>query len=739
MSHIPPLIIDLAWIMVVAAFTSIVFKWLKQPVVLGYIVAGYLISNHASFLPNLHDATNIKTWAEIGIIFLLFGLGLEFSFKKLLNVGGASLTSALVIVIGMMFCGFSVGKFLDWNTTDCVFLGGMLSMSSTTIIIKAFKDLGKNGQKFTSVVFGVLVVEDLFAIILMVVLSSLYVGQQVEGATLVWSVFKLVFFLMVWFLVGIYLIPTFIKKAKRFLSSETLLIVSLGLCLGMVVLADFAGFSAALGAFVMGSILAETVEVKAIEKVTQPVRDLFGAVFFVSVGLLVDPNIIVEYWLPILVITLVVIVGQITFSSLGILLSGQTLKVAIQSGFSLAQIGEFAFIIATLGLSLGVTSDFLYPIAVAVSVITTFTTPFIMKMSDPAYRKLDKRMPHRLKAIIERYSSGTVTAATKSDWRLLLNAHLKNMILFSILLCGTVWLLSYYAIPFVIINLPNHIGELIAVTGSLLIISPLIWAITAKSITPKLFVKLWTNSHFNRGLLISLMLLRGFIAVFFCMILLINVYSWKWGVSIGIGLIIMLPLLFSKRIQRGWSHFETQFQDNLKSNSNTKTISNENTHLHISKIRISPESLYAGKTIKELQLREKFHLTVVKIKRGVNYINIPKSNTQLLPFDEVSAVGTDDDLRNFALLTEFHNEDVNPEVEHPIIMQQFWLEKSPKLVGMTIGNSNIRHEFECLVIGIYRADGTSIAPSSHIIFEKGDTVWFAGEKAKIDRLIEKYK
>lgn len=739
MSHLPPLIIDLAWILILAAITTIIFKWLKQPVVLGYIVAGYLVSNHTSFLPNIHDTANVNTWAEIGIIFLLFGLGLEFSFKKLVNVGGSSLISALTIVAGMMFSGFVIGKFLGWQTTDCVFLGGMLSMSSTTIIIKAFNDLGLKGQKFTSVVFGVLVVEDLFAIIMMVVLSSLYVGQKVEGITMAWSILKLLFFLLLWFSAGIYLIPTFIKKTKRFLSGETLLLISLGLCLGMVVLADYVGFSAALGAFIMGSILAETVEVKAIEKVTQPIRDLFGAVFFVSVGLLVDPNILVEYWIPIIIITAVVIVGQITFSTTGMLLSGQTLKVSIQSGFSLAQIGEFAFIIATLGLTLGVTSKFLYPVAVAVSVITTFATPFIMRMAEPAYNRIDKHMPRKLRLFIEHYSSGTITAGTQSDWHILLRHYLRNVILLSIMLSGLVWLLSYYAIPFVMRHIEGHWGEFVAVVGSLAIISPIIWGLAVRRIEPRIYIKLWTNSHFNRGLLISLVLLRIMISLFFVMALLIQIYSWKMGAIIGVAMIIIIGALFSKKIQKGWLHFETQFKDNLDDNSNIKKISHDAKYLHISKIRISPESKFAGSTIGALRLRERYHITVIKIKRGVHYINIPDSREQLLPFDEISAVGVDEALRKFAKLTEFHNEDVKPEVDNPVIMKQFWLEKSPKLVGHTVSSSAIRERFQCLVIGLTRTDGTYVEPSSNVKFQEGDTVWFAGEKQKIEELIEQYK
>jgi CPA2 family monovalent cation:H+ antiporter-2 len=381
MSHLPTLITDLAFILVAAGIISIVFKWLKQPVVLGYIIAGLLASPQIPFLPTVIDEANIQTWADIGIIFLLFALGLDFSFKKLMHVGVTAFITTLTIVIFMMTLGYITGMFLGWKHMDSLFLGGMLCMSSTMIIIKIFDDFGLKKQKFAGIVLGILIVEDLFAVLLMVLLSTLAISKHFEGTEMLSSIFKLVEFLLFWFLTGIFLIPTFLKKAKKYLNDETLLVVSLGLCFGMVILATEAGFSSALGAFVMGSILAETMEAERIEHLVQPVKNLFGAVFFVSVGMMIDLSILGQYILPIMIISSVVIIGQITFGSLGVLLSGQPLKVAIQSGFSLSQIGEFSYIIAALGLSLGVIAPHLYPIIVAVSVITIFISPYIVKLS----------------------------------------------------------------------------------------------------------------------------------------------------------------------------------------------------------------------------------------------------------------------------------------------------------------------------------------------------------------------
>ena len=384
MSELAPLIEDLALILFSAGVMTLLFKKLKQPLVLGYIVAGFLASPHLSYTPSVVDSENVHLWADIGVIFLLFALGLEFSFKKIVKVGGSAIIAACTIIFCMIFLGVSVGTLFAWSRMDCLFLGGMLAMSSTTIIYKAFADLDLFNKQFTQLVMSILILEDILAIVLMVLLSTMAVSNNVEGLDLLLSIGKLGFFLILWFVVGIWLIPLLLRKTRKLMSDETLLIVSLAMCFFMVVIAAQTGFSAAFGAFIMGSILAETVEAEHIDHLVKPVKDLFGAIFFVSVGMMVDPSMILEYAVPILAITLTILLGQSIFGSLGVLLSGQTLKTSMQCGFSLTQIGEFAFIIASLGVSLGVTSNFLYPIVVAVSVITTFLTPYMIRLAEPA-------------------------------------------------------------------------------------------------------------------------------------------------------------------------------------------------------------------------------------------------------------------------------------------------------------------------------------------------------------------
>ena len=422
MSHLAPIISDLALILICAGIMTLVFKKLKQPLVLGYIVAGFLASPHFTFTPSVTDAESIKTWSDIGVIFLLFALGLDFSFKKLMKVGGSAVISACTIILCMIAVGIFVGWTFGWKQMDCIYLGGMLAMSSTTIIYKAFDDLGIRQQKFTGLVLSILIIEDILAIVLMVMLSTMAVSKNFEGMEMVGSILKLVFFLILWFVVGMYLIPTFLKRSRKLMSDETLLIFSLGMCFGMVVLAAKVGFSPAFGAFIMGSILAETLDSERIEKLVAPVKDLFGAIFFVSVGMMVDPNLIVEYIWPIVAIIVAILLGQTIFGTGGVLLSGQSLKTSMQCGFSLTQIGEFAFIIASLGVSLNVTSDFLYPIVVAVSVITTFLTPYMIRLSVPAYNFVDKRMPQKWRNLIERYSGSTQPVNYQSNWKSLIMA-----------------------------------------------------------------------------------------------------------------------------------------------------------------------------------------------------------------------------------------------------------------------------------------------------------------------------
>lgn len=734
MTHLDPIISDLALILAVAGVTTLLFKWLKQPVVLGYIVAGFLCSGNF-LLQGGSNMGNVDIWAEIGIIFLLFSLGLEFSFKKLMNVGGPALMTALVVIVGMMCSGFMAGRALGWTSTDSIFLGGMLSMSSTTIIIKAFDDLGLRSQKFTSLVFGVLVVEDLFAVVLMVMLSTLFVQRAVEHVVIAEQLFKLIFFLILWFVVGIYLIPTFLKKIRKFLNQETLLVISLGLCLIMVVLATYAGFSSALGAFIMGSILAGTVQAESIEKVIAPVKDLFGAVFFVSVGMLVEPAMLAQYIVPIVFLTVVVIVGQIFYGTLGFLVSGQNLKIALQSSFSLAQIGEFAFIIASLGLSMGVTSSFLYPVAVAVSVVTTFTTPFIIRLSDPAYHRINRLIPKRMKALLARYSAGSQTVNSEREWMSLLKKSLLNMFIYCVLLGGVVWISSSYYSPFVEERFEGFAGKLIATTTTILFMTPLLWGLAVRHLNRRLFVPLWNDPRFNHGLLVSLIVLRILLALMFVLTVVAHLSSYRWGALMAFAILLLLLALFWRRIKRGYLRFEQRFFTNLNEKDASTVVTTGNYRakfLHMAKMTVSADSPLVGRCFRELDLRLRYGVTVVSVLRGSHRYNAPGASMVLMPSDEISVVGTDAQLSQFASKVEVP---LSPVDREEATMQKFSVGEHSVLIGMTVSQFGMMCRGACLIIGIERSDGSYVRPLGLVRFQPYDMVWIAGDRETIEQVL----
>ena len=733
MGHLNTLISDLALILVVAGVTTLLFKWLKQPVVLGYIVAGFLVGPHFSFFPTVSDLANINIWSEIGIIVLLFSLGLEFSFRKLVNVGGSAVITAAVIVVGMMLLGYAAGRILHFTYLDSVFLGGMLSMSSTTIIIKAFTDLNMRKQKFTSIVFGVLIVEDMFAVLMMVLLSSIAVNNELEGSELIYSILKLAFFLITWFLVGIFVIPTFLKKARRFLNSETLLVVSMGLCLGMVVLASYAGFSSALGAFVMGSILAGTNEAEKIEKVVQPVKDLFGAVFFISVGMLVDPVILTQYALPIVLLSLVVICGQILFGTTGMLISGQPLNVAVKSGFSLSQIGEFAFIIATLGMTLKVIDGFLYPIVVAVSVITTFTTPYFIKMADPASKWIENHLPERLSFLIDRYSANASTVQVENPWKKVFGVYLGKIALYSTILIGILILSLSWFIPMIEDVVPDSWGTTLGVVITLAVMSPFLWGLAMKRINSRKLMSIKENKSANFVPLFLMVILRFLIGYF-----LSKVYSQRTGVLLGVVLFVLITLFLSKRLQRQILSLESRFMDNLNERELRRTGKKNNLvhNMHLAHMEVYGSCEFIGKRLADANIHRNYGVNIVSIKRGNKRINIPKGDSRIFPGDLISVIGTDEQIQRF--LEAVEPEDTGTDAEEPEIHFEFERIAIPddsSLIGKTLAQSGIREKDSCLVVGIEHADGSFYEPTADFLFKKGDMIWIVGEKEKIGAIL----
>lgn len=745
MSHLPALVSDLALILITAGIVTIIFKLLKQPLVLGYIVAGFLISPHFALLPNVADMENINTWAEIGIIFLLFALGLEFSFKKLMDVGGTASIATLINMGSMIAIGYVLGQIMGWTNMESIFLGGMLSMSSTTIIIKAFNDMGLQKHKFANIVFGMLIVEDLAAILMMVLFSTIAVSQNFEGKELLDNVLKLLFFMVIWFAVGIYLIPTFLKRFKKYLNDETLLIVSVGLCLGMVLFASSVGFSAALGAFVMGSILAETIESKRIEHLIEPLKNLFGAVFFVSVGMMIVPDIIVEYAIPILILTVVVIVGRIIFATMGVLASGEGLKVSLQAGFSLAQIGEFSFIIATLGMQLGVISDFIYPIIVAVSVITTFTTPYLIKGATPAYNFLEKMIPTKWDKLITGYASSSYkTVNGRKDWNIVLKKVLTTVSIYFILALAVFYLCNKFLMPNVIGLAPEPWDAIIVALVTLLLMAPFMVAIMRRNSRTPESKRLWEDSHFNRGALIALNILRILLCVMLIVMVLIPLFPQMTLWLILIAVVLAVALAFSEGFKNQSRKMEDRFFENLNDKENTEDLKRAvNKHastellaknIHLEEMVVPQNSPKAGKTLAEINFKQHTGVNVVSIIRGSQKINIPDGNVCLFPFDRLIVAGTDDEMQRLMMILEKQGGNNDPELDvlDQVTISQFELEEGCLLIDKAIKDSMIKEKTDCMIIALERGDEFIENISASIILQEGDTLWLAGERVKLD-------
>lgn len=730
MIHLPNLIMDLALILGSAAVTTLIFKRLKQPLVLGYLIAGFLVGPYFALFPSVKEEGNIRVWSEIGVIFLLFSLGLEFSFKKLMKVGGAASITALVEVLAMLGLGYATGQLLGWSMMDSIFLGGVLSVSSTTIIIRAFDELGVKGQKFAGLVFGILVVEDLIAIVLLVLLSTLAVSQQFAGQEMLISVVKLVFFLVLWFIGGIFFIPTLLKRTKSLMSEETLLVTSIALCLLMVVLATQVGFSPALGAFIMGSILAETTQAEKIEHLVKSVKDLFGAIFFVSVGMLIDPKMLQIYLGPVLLIVLVTLMGKTISTTIGAVISGQPLKTSVQAGMSLAQIGEFSFIIATLGLTLNVTSDFLYPIAVAVSAVTTFTTPYMIKVAEPFYGWLDKRIPVKWKSSLARYSSGAQTISQASDWQVVLKGYVINMVICTVIILAIGLLSSLYLLPRVNEIVDVRWSKVITAILTFLVMMPFLWALAVRRVETTAFSNLFAQNKY-KGPLWLLRIARIALAVFLIGLMLDRFYSFTIAFSVTLLFIIVL-VIFSRRIQVFYDRLEARFFKNFNAREAAQEAAEKERRpvlapwdAHLASFNVRPDWEGVGKTLEELGLREKYGVNIAVIERGERLIPIPPKSERLYPGDRLQVIGTDEQITLFRAYIEQHLPEIK-QVKTEVELRRYEVQPGSLVYGKTIRQSGIRELARGLVVGIERGEDRILNPISDMMLENGDVVWVVG-------------
>jgi CPA2 family monovalent cation:H+ antiporter-2 len=731
--HLPDLISDLGLILVTAAIAVLIFRLLKQPLVLGYLVAGFLAGSQFDFFPTVKDMNSVTVWAEIGVIFLLFSLGLEFSFKKLMKVGGTASITASTQIIGMVSIGYLVGYWMGWGKMNSLFLGVILSISSTTIILKTFDELGVKAQKFAGNVIGALIVQDILAILMMVLISTIAVGQQFSGSELLQSVFKLIFFLTIWFVVGIFFIPTLLKKAKHLLTDEMLLIISLALCLLMVLFAANVGFSPALGAFIMGSIIAETTQAEHIEHLVKPVKDLFGAVFFVSVGMMIDPEMLVKYAIPVAILTLVVIIGQSVLSTIGTLISGQPLKQSIQTGMSLSQIGEFSFIIAALGITLKVTSDFLYPIVVAVSAITTFTTPFMVKFSTPFSEFLENNLPKKWIKRIERFSANTQSIRSESNWQIVLRAYLVQVLIHSTIIASIILLSSTYVLPLLKESMFAHV---IVALLTLVIISPFLYALSLRRVAIDQVNELLKQRKY-RGPIFMMVFLRAILTLVFLGFLL-NVFFSPIIAFIALLVCLLLFYFFPKKLTARYYKIEERFIKNFNGRELEKAKRSRSDLTpwdgHMATFDIARDSNITGLSLEELRIRENIGVNIAYIKRGDIIINIPSKNERIFPGDEIGVIGTDVQFIKFTQYLNQKETDAKPETTEPdIVLRQIDL-KNQEFIGKTIRESNLREKTSGLVVGIEKNGIRYLNPESSMILSDGDILWIVGNKNLLNDL-----
>lgn len=771
MDGLPSLITDLGVIVILGSLFALLCKWLKQPIVLGYIIAGFIAGPHFSLFKTV-SMENISTWADIGVIFLLFGMGLGFSFKKLFTIGKIGGKAIGFVIVALGLTGFLVGRLIGWNNADSILLGAMLVMSSTAMIVKSLTDMGYSKEKFAQIVFGILIFDDLFAILAMVVLSAFAASAQFSGGELVMVLVRLIFFIVIWIVAGIFLIPTFLKKTKQHLNDEIILLIAVGLCLAMVMLSVKVGFSSALGAFVIGSILAETLDQERISKVVAPLRDFFGMIFFVSVGMMVDPKILVSNIGTIVIISLIPIVGKTFFYIIGVKLAGEDLNTSVRAGFSMSQMGEFSFIVAQTGIALQLISPEVYPVAIAVSVLTTFITPYSIRLGEPAYNLIQKILPYeKHKRLYDGKNSQNSSANTTNEddlsessiWSQYLKTYFLRLVLY-IIICAAIVLLSVnLLLPFVEKSIKPVVFKCLFAISTLVVMAPIIRGMihnTGKQ--AYLYLTLWTNNQNNRYILSFFTTMRYVVAVLFVFFVITkysHVPSW---VDIIVAVVFFALIFNSKKLQRyNWS-IESRFVKNFnarqisESNKKTKSKLNELDNLHwidsnmyFAEYLVSEKGHLNGKDLKSLNFRKEYNVLVIAVKREGKIHSLPDGYFSLTSGDVLYMLGTLGSLRRLDMDDESVSLDykkiktLNEFGESKIIKEMFSLkivtfqiEKNSEWIGKTLIDSSLMKD-KCMVVAIERNDMPIINPSSHINFEENDIVWVIGEEKIVYKILEK--
>lgn len=726
--HLAPIIRDLAIILGVAGLTTYICRKIRQPVVLGYIVAGFIIGPHTPHIPLIvRDLPTIQVWGELGVIFVMFSLGLDFSFHKLVRVGSSAASTAVCEVAFMLVLGYTAGKILGWRLIDCFFLGGMLAISSTTIIFKAFDEFKMRSRYFAEQVFGILIVEDLAAVLLLVGLSIVAMTQTLWDITLIFAAVRLVLVVGGWFLVGYFVIPTFLRRAGRWLDNETMTVTATGLCLLMVAAASYLGYSAALGAFIMGSILAETREAERIESLIRPLRDLFAAVFFVSVGMLVNPQVIWENAGTVAFLTAVLIGGKIFGVTLSALAAGQTLRSSVQIGFSLAQIGEFSFIIASLGSQLKVTSDFVYPIAVAVSGISTFTTPYFIRYSEPFAMFLEKILPAGIRNTLSRYSNWMQSPSLVSNRERSFSIHLFRFFLNGILVTLVFFSMGQVGIPAIETYFPPHRAIMAGCwILTILLCAPFVWGMFFSFRDPSQDNDTTAATTFQSFLAhLATILWVGLLSATF--------FTTAAGFVFTLCAGLFVFLLFYRRLGDSYRWFEGRLIDNLR-NSNDSQPEELNSlvpwDLHLSRVQVHANSSLAGITLANAAIRQRFGLNIVAIQRGKTAIAAPNAHETLFPCDSLLVLGTDSQVDLFKAVAEapsFTEETEKNVSDYSLV--RLLIDKDSPFVGKPIRDSKIRDSKKGLIVGLEHGTLRTTNPDPNRVLAEGDVLWLATDSS----------
>lgn len=762
MQEIPALISDLATILVLAAITTLLCKKINLPSVLGYILAGFLVGPVVDFIPTIHDMANIEVWSDIGVIFLMFGLGLEFSLHKMAEVGVPGFLSAGIQALGMGIVGFFLGILLGWGTMNSVFLGVMLAMSSTMITMKSIEDMGLKEEKFSDLAMGTLVIEDIIAIFAMVILSTIAVSQSISGLALAERLGILLLYLALWLILGIYLVPTLMKKLVGLMNDEVLLIFSLALCFLMALLAEEIGLSTELGAFLAGSLLAGTVHAERVEHLITPCKNLFGAVFFVSVGFMVQPAMILKYIAPILLLAVVAIAGKLFFLTLGGLAAGQELDVSVAAAAAQTQVGEFSFIIAGLGQSLSVTGAFLYPIIVAVSVVTTFTTPFLLKLAGPLTRLLKRILPDKWLAAIAKYSAAKQAdkSGENKDLTFFLKYYFQTLALYGVLAVGVILLGVRSLLPFLLsMDWGGRRAELVACGIMYLALLFLLPAMLR--IKKRYFTALWLESTSNRLLLSILMIFRAGVVILLAVLpaFLIFQVNPLWLASGAIPL--MWIVTRSDRLTGHYLEVEARFLANFNERKLAEQFGQGDQaevhhwlteQLYVVTLACPEKYVGEGQTLRDHGWGNADHINIIKIIRGKEHINIPEGDVKTRGGDLLVAMGSRRDLENFCFkqtvdgvrpqkgsrlqtLKEYIENQEGILQSRQLLCYGVSLGKDLPQQGKSIRDSGIKEEWSAFLIGLERDLLPIPNPDRSMTLRTGDLLWVMGSQEMAGKLV----